>query len=257
MTLRALDSIYVANLPPGADCYIGYTDGAWVTAPLLVKRFPGAQILTLTVTASRPDADGCDCETLDLTDAQAVAWARDRVGEGRFRPVVYASVDRMDNIVAGLEHDGVTRPQVRLLSAHYGTGEHICGPDTCKATAWAMDGTQWTTTAPGENGSRIDQSALLDNFLAAPAARNPQEDTGMLLLAPGKYPLAIPAGTTRLHFVALDHRKVTIVWQHGATNTTEELSWDRGSAWPEVPKGVFAAEVEVSGLTGHVALAFS
>jgi hypothetical protein len=33
----------------------------------------------------------------------------------------------------------------------------------------AMDGTQWTDTAPGENGTQVDASVLLDNFFSEEA----------------------------------------------------------------------------------------
>ena len=50
---------------------------------------------------------------------------------------------------------------MRLWSAHYGLGEHICGPNSCKALSIEADGTQWTSSALGRV---LDQSELQSNF---------------------------------------------------------------------------------------------
>jgi peptidoglycan hydrolase-like protein with peptidoglycan-binding domain len=63
---------------------------------------------------------------------------------------------------------GIARSEVRLVSAHYDAGEHICGPSTCKLISVAMDGTQWTDKANGVGGTQIDASVLQDEFLVAP-----------------------------------------------------------------------------------------
>ena len=68
----------------------------------------------------------------------------------------------MDALVTALGGAGISRAEVRLWSAHYGQGKHICGPGTCGYPA--ADGTQWTDTAPGRNGSEIDESLLKDGF---------------------------------------------------------------------------------------------
>ena len=43
--------------------------------------------------------------------------------------------------------NGFTRAQYRLWSAHYGAGEHICGPATCRQCGTACDWTQFTNRA--------------------------------------------------------------------------------------------------------------
>jgi len=55
---------------------------------------------------------------------------------------------------------------VRLWSAHYGFGEHICGPASCKLVPVEVDGTQWTNSALNRN---LDQSLLLENFFTTSA----------------------------------------------------------------------------------------
>lgn len=163
MTLIMLDSIYPANLPDGADAYLGYVNGRWPTLPELKKRFPHASLLSLTV-SDVDEGEGCDCETGDLTPEQVPGWLDRAIKRGVHRPVAYANASTIATKLMPLLPPTL-RHQSRLLSAHYGAGEHICGPDTCKYPGVpACDGTQWTDTAAGLNGSQIDKSALNDSF---------------------------------------------------------------------------------------------
>lgn len=163
MTLRMYDSIYPANLPAGADAYLGYVDGKWPTYPELQKKFPHAHLLSLAVSATS-DAEGCDCENGDLTPQQVPGWVERQIKRGVHRPVVYANASTIAGPLAVLL-PAVLRDQVRLLSAHYGEGAHICGPVTCKYPGVpACDGTQWTDAAAGVNGGQVDESVLSDSF---------------------------------------------------------------------------------------------
>jgi peptidoglycan hydrolase-like protein with peptidoglycan-binding domain len=58
------------------------------------------------------------------------------------------------------------RGAVRLWTAHYGLGAHICGPSSCGALSIDADGTQWTSSALGRT---LDQSLLTDSFFGTPA----------------------------------------------------------------------------------------
>ena len=171
MTLRMLDSIFPANLPSGADAYLGYVGGNWPTFTELERLFPGAHLLSMAVFASL-DAEGLDVEPGDASNAQAPAWTARQHARGVVRPVLYTSVSNMDALVVALTAAGIPRASVRLLSAHYGAGEHICGPATCRLTRWACDGTQWRDDAPGNSGSFIDESALADAFFGTPPPSN-------------------------------------------------------------------------------------
>lgn len=181
------DSIRAANLPPGYPAYLAYVDGNWVTAAAVAARFPGAHILTMTVTGAA-GADGCDCENGDLTAARAVAWARQRLEAGAWRPVIYANASTMFAVMNYLKASGIARGRVRLLSAHYGVGAHICGPATCKyeqapgQVIPAMDGTQWTDTYTGAGGTQIDMSWVAAGFFTPPPPPAPEEDTDMLVI---------------------------------------------------------------------------
>jgi len=165
MTIAMPDSIYPQNLPPGYPAYLGYVDGRWPTAPVLHSKFPGAHIVALTVIGNTLDADGCDIEPQDLSPASGAAWAARKLGAApASRPVLYASASTMGSVLGELAARRIHRASVRLLSAHYGAGEHICGPATCGLVSVPMDGTQWTNSYPGLNGSRIDMSVLIDGF---------------------------------------------------------------------------------------------
>jgi Putative peptidoglycan binding domain len=172
VTIAMPDSILTVNLPGGYPAYLGYTDGFWPTVTELEKLFPHARLVSLTVRGGK--AMGCDVESGDLTPAGGVQWADDAIRAGQFRPVIYASASTMvTGIVPGLEKLKVPLASVRLISAHYGAGEHVCGPSTCKYEQGgqvipSMDGTQWTDTFAGVNGAAIDMSSLSDNFFCGP-----------------------------------------------------------------------------------------
>ena len=154
MTLRMLDSITPGNLPPGADAYLGYVDGRYANAAEVKAKFPGKQVLTIAV-FSVDNAEAADCEPGDMLPSQIVGWVKRQQARGVHRPVVYASISAMAGIQATLAAAGIPRAAVRLWSAHYGLGKHICP---------GMDGTQWTDKAPGVGGTLIDESVLSDGF---------------------------------------------------------------------------------------------
>lgn len=190
-TLRMLDSIFPENLPAGADAYLGYVGGDWVTVPSLRTLFPRVPVLDMAI-ASSEDATGCDYEKGDLTEAQVPGWVKRQLARGVWRPVVYASADSMPGVVAALAAAGIGRASVRLLSAHY-AGKHVCGPASCGyrdgagRVVPACDGTQWTDQAAGLHGSRIDESLLDAGFFVAappPAPKLPpaKKESEMILI---------------------------------------------------------------------------
>ena len=173
MTLRMADSITPANLPPGYDAYAGYVDGRWPDFRAEVQRFPGKHILSITVLGGNDVADCCDIETGDLDPQSGAAWIARRIAAGVHRPVAYASTGIMASVLTHLAMAGVQRSQVRLWSAHYGAGQHICGPGTCGLIHIPMDGTQWTDSAAGVGGAAIDASVLAGDFFGETPPANP------------------------------------------------------------------------------------
>jgi hypothetical protein len=82
------------------------------------------------------------------------------------RPIAYSSVSEMEEVIAEAGTLGLTRADYRVFTAHYSGFAHICGPATCKypGLTQSADATQWTSSAAGLNGSKIDVSWLSDNF---------------------------------------------------------------------------------------------
>jgi hypothetical protein len=169
MTLAMPDSTNVNLLPVGYDAYLGYADGNWPTGAALAKMFPAANLVILTVIGGASAhgvrvSPGTDVEPMDLNAAEGASWASAHAG----RPVIYASIQGepgygMADVRDALAWFGIPRSGVRLLSAHYGFGPHICGPHSCDLSDIEMDGTQWTNTWAA-NGGSIDMSILADDF---------------------------------------------------------------------------------------------
>jgi hypothetical protein len=173
--IQMADSITPENLSPVYAAYLAYVDGHWPTAARVRALFPGADLLTLTVIGGQAKADGCDRESGDLDPAKAARWLQWRASQTPgFRPVLYASRDSVSDVLAPMGVLGMTRAQIRILSAHYGMGVHICSPAACGAT-FTADGTQWTDSAAGVGGTLIDLSSLNDDFFGAPAPVTPVE----------------------------------------------------------------------------------
>jgi hypothetical protein len=255
VTLTMYNSIDVSALPRGADAYAGYVDGKWPTFPALKRRFAGsgAHLLSIAVFASG-DADCLDIEPGDAANAQAPGWVRRQLKGGAGRPCLYTSAANMDALVATLTRAGLRRPKVRLWSAHYGRGRHICGPATCGLTHHACDGTQWTDAA---RGGSLDVSVLLRDFFS-PAAHTEHligEDSMLLKTGAGALtPVAIPHGATHVRLVAQDTATVGIQF-HGHDVNKVDLSWAAGSHRELVPIGISSALIKrVDAGAGDVSL---
>jgi len=182
VTLAMPDSIYPANLPAGYPAYLGYVDGRWATCPVIKADHPAARHVCLTVTGNTLAADGIDVEPGNPSAWNGAQWAMRKLAHAPdSRPVIYASVQGtpgygMHDVLRELTSLSIPRAKVRLLSAHYEAGEHICGPATCNLISEDMDGTQYTDQAPGSNGTLIDMSVVLDSFFAASPPPDPPED---------------------------------------------------------------------------------
>jgi len=233
-----LDSITVANLPPGADAYGAYVDGNWPTYPAVKTRFPGVPVLSIAVSPAA-DAECCDCESGDLTPGQVPAWVRRQLTRGVTRPVVYCSASIAGAVLRDLATAGVKREQVRLWSAHY-AGKHICGPGVCSYPQ--ADGTQWRDSAPGANGSLVDESLLADSFFGPRAAR--LEDAMLLNKGAGaRTPMALPDGCTHVRFFASQTACIEVDLR-AKGQRHEKLSLDYTSSHTlRVPSGIHAIVV--------------
>lgn len=155
------------ELIPGDSRVIAvYTDGRYENAEKLRAKFPHAEIVTVAVSA-KDDADALDDEPGDATNADLVAWAKRQFARGVVKPIIYTSVSNIDAAMAALHAAGITRDKVRLWSAHYGQGDHICGIATCGLCRNTVDWTQFTDKARGISLDMTDMGA------AKPEPANP------------------------------------------------------------------------------------
>jgi hypothetical protein len=165
------DDVTVALLPPGYSAYAGYVDGAFENIPQVRARFPGAHILTIAVRAS-DIAMVLDVEAGDATIAEAPAWYRLALGAGVSKPCLYTSVSNLDSLISMMTTHNIPRAAYRVWTAHYGAGQHICGPGTCRLTSYDADATQFTSRA---NNESLDESVCLDNFFTPVIVKTPGE----------------------------------------------------------------------------------
>ena len=193
------DTIENNQFPSGAAAYAGYVDGSIGNQPnyaYIVSAFPKAQHLSIALFSS-DNADALDVEPGASIPSEIPAWYARQRDRGIQRPCVYASASVMnDSILPVLSDAKVSRGAVRLWTAHYGEGEHICGPNTCGALGENADGTQWTPTA---GGLVLDQSLLLENFFTTmtPIATTEAElQSGQLNVGKNAVTvIAVPPGT--------------------------------------------------------------
>lgn len=164
------DSAFNNQFPAGGQAYAAYVDGQvgnQPNYPYIVAAYPQAFHLSITLDPGL-DADTLDIEAGAATPESAAAWYQRQKARGVSRPCFYASASVMQAaVIPVILAAQFPRAGVRLWSAHYGFGEHICAPDTCGLVSMAMDGTQWTDCAMGKT---LDQSILLPGFFTTPPA---------------------------------------------------------------------------------------
>ena len=167
--ITMFDAIADDQFPPGAAAYAAYVDGDLANQPnysYIVATFPKAEHLSITLFPDK-DADALDIENGAATPASAAEWYERQKARGITRPCLYASASTMESdVVPVIAAAGIARESVRLWTAHYGQGEHICGPKTCGQLSIDADGTQWTDSAMSRS---LDQSLLLADFFGEPA----------------------------------------------------------------------------------------
>ena len=163
MTIALFDSVDTSLLPAGYS-YGAYVNGIFANYDAIKTRFPGADILSITVN-SAGNADCLDIENGDATPEEAAAWVTRQISLGVTRPCLYADASTMIQVISAMNAAGVARSTLRLWSAHYTGVAHICGPSSCRALPESADATQWTNTARGLN---LDESLLLPDFFGTP-----------------------------------------------------------------------------------------
>jgi hypothetical protein len=241
--LTMYDTILNSEFPSGAEAYAAYVDGGVGDQPnydYIVSEFPKAQHLSIAVLADH-NADALDVEPGATWPPElAAAWYAAQRARGLARPCLYASVDNMEAFaVPLLTAAEIPRTAVRLWTAHYLAGQHICGPKTCGLLSINADGTQWTDTALGRS---LDQSDLLGDFFDTPSPTPPANWTfgpPLDLRATGGHesaaltwepPANAPEAPARYHvyvYAGTDCTRSTLVRSY--PRGTASTSWQGGS----------------------------
>jgi len=171
-TLLLFDDTSPDLIPADAAIIGYYVDGAYADGKAIAAKFPRAQLVGIATNAAH-DADVLDDEADDATDAQVYDWLNRQIARKVYRPVIYKSVSGIDQLMLTMNANKFARSSYRLWSAHYGAGQHICGPDSCRLTKTECDWTQWTDTY---NGESLDASLLSDEPFGPAAAVKPTGD---------------------------------------------------------------------------------
>jgi hypothetical protein len=198
------DTIQNDQFPPGAAAYAAYVDGSLGNQPnfaFIVSSFPKAQHLSVALFAAN-NADALDIEPGASTPAEFPAWYDTQRKRGIQRPCAYASASTMNTeILPVLSGAGIARDTVRLWTAHYEVGQHICGPDSCGALSINADGTQWTPNAVVDGATlTLDESLLLENFFTTDQTviTEAELQSGQLNLGKNAHTaIAVPPGTAQ------------------------------------------------------------
>jgi hypothetical protein len=201
------DTILNDQFPPGAAAYAAYVDGNLGNQPnyaYIVARFPKAQHLSVALSPAN-NADALDVEPGGSSASEFPAWCATQRKRGIQRPCVYASASTMNSeILPVLSAAGIARGTVRLWTAHYYVGEHICGPGSCGMLSVNADGTQWTPNAVVNGVTLVlDQSLLLENFFTTDPTVTTEAELQSGQLSNGKNAhtvIAVPPGTA--HHIA-------------------------------------------------------
>jgi len=142
------DAVTAANIPMGAEAAAYYVDGHFANGTAVRERKPKR---LLSITVSGGDADCCDCETGDMTIAQAEEWVARMLAAGHYRPVVYADLDRWEHqgLRSGLAKYG---GKIRRWVAAYDNNANI---------PTGYDAHQYST-------GNVDKSVCLPDFFDGP-----------------------------------------------------------------------------------------
>jgi peptidoglycan hydrolase-like protein with peptidoglycan-binding domain len=171
------DSAYNNQFPGNPQAVAGYVDGGVGDQPNfahLVSAFPKAQHLSIALFAEH-DADALDVEPGAADPSDIPGWYARQRRRGITRPCIYANASTMEaSVIPVIRAIPVIRTSIRLWTAHYGEGEHICGPGTCGQLSFGADGTQWRSDALQRN---LDQSLLLDDFFGTTPPPPPPQYT--------------------------------------------------------------------------------
>lgn len=157
------DSVDVHAIPRTATAAAGYVDGAWPTFYKLRAWLPRARLMSIAVFA-KDGADALDIERGNATPDQAPGWVKRQLQIGKKRPAVYASVSEMPTVLKALSVAGISRKDVRVITAHYTGKPHLCSSKCWPTFRDKADATQWRNSALDPKGRNLDTTLLSRGF---------------------------------------------------------------------------------------------
>jgi hypothetical protein len=144
---------------PLPDVIGSYANGRFANTTAAKAAFPQLRHVEYDVNGTRPDADILDIEKFDASPATFPGWAKNYKGSLPL-PAGYCSASLIAVVVSVMLDHGWKRDQFLIQSAHYGAGQHICGPGTCGFPQ--ADSTQWADK--GRHGQNTDLTIYADHF---------------------------------------------------------------------------------------------
>lgn len=142
------DAIVVADLQAGLPAYAGYFDGIYANlgamSTWIAANAAGAELLSITVFGNN-GAMCIDIEPGNAVPSQAPGFYENPDHGPAIAPWFYMSAGDMTAVQDALANAGIPRSQYFLWSAHYGVGQHLCGPQTCGFGLSQADATQWAS----------------------------------------------------------------------------------------------------------------
>ena len=147
------DAVTPTHIPKDAKMVAGYVNGIWPTYPWLVKHFPKARVVSITINDSVL-ADVLDVERLDATPAQVPNWCYRMRVAGR-NPIVYCSRSNIGAVEAACHANHVPPPF--LWVADWTNEPHLVSGSV---------GTQWADGTPAYPGlaAGCDTSLVSPNW---------------------------------------------------------------------------------------------
>jgi peptidoglycan hydrolase-like protein with peptidoglycan-binding domain len=179
--------------------YGGYFNGPFANLTSIRNRFPGKPVMGYaTRIVGSHGADAIDAEpgtlggTFNPNAAGVLRFIHEWTGgSGLFhKPVVYTMGSWADGMQDFLASNGISRDRYYLLTAHYGRGEHFCGPATCGLSQTPADATQYMAAGP------FDRSCFRSEMFVA---------NGAIPSPPPKVPVPGPVNTDGATVRAGDH----------------------------------------------------
>lgn len=170
MLINFDDAVTASNLNPAQEFAVYYCDGLYANRAAVAARCPKAKLFGITVFGrTGKGIFACDCETGDLTPAQAEHWAAAQIALGVELICVYASYDVWVNqgLLAAIQAlEQQHNVHVRKWVADYNGVASL-------VASWA-DADQYADPGP------VDHNVAVANFFGT---ATPASTTGLLRFA--------------------------------------------------------------------------